>query len=121
MIALYQNGIKNVVAPLGTSITPEHFELLWKHQIPPTLCFDGDTAGYKAAIRAAQKALPLINHKKNINFTLLPKGEDPDSLAQKNIDLLKDKIKNKIPLSILLWWDLTENKKFDTPGKTNFS
>ncbi len=82
VIALTMAGHPNVVAGLGTALTPEQCELLWKMAEEPILCFDGDKAGRKAAFRAVDTALPLIGPGKTLRFALLPDGQDPDDLAR---------------------------------------
>ncbi|WP_294337788.1 DNA primase [uncultured Sphingomonas sp.] len=80
VIALAQGGIDEVVAPLGTALTEHQLERLWQMADVPILCFDGDTAGQKAAIRAAQRALPLLKPGKSLAFATLPPGLDPDDV-----------------------------------------
>jgi DNA primase len=70
------------VAPLGTAVTEGQLERLWKMADVPILCFDGDAAGQKAAIRAAQRALPMIEPGRSLAFVTLPPGQDPDDLAR---------------------------------------
>lgn len=82
VIALAQAGLPNAVAPLGTAVTEEQIGLLWRVADEPVLCFDGDTAGERAALRAAERALPLLKPGKTLRFMGLPAGEDPDSLVQ---------------------------------------
>ena len=82
VIAMTLAGHTNVVAGLGTALTPEQCELLWKMAEEPILCFDGDKAGRKAAFRAVDTALPLIGAGKTLRFALLPEGQDPDDLAR---------------------------------------
>ena len=60
VIALDCAGISEVVAPNGTALTDGQLERLWRLDRSPILCFDGDSAGKKAAIRAATRALPLV-------------------------------------------------------------
>ncbi|MGT2467248.1 DNA primase [Mesorhizobium atlanticum] len=60
VIALAQAGFENAVAPLGTALTENQLELLWRMAPEPVLCFDGDKAGLKAAWRAADLALPSV-------------------------------------------------------------
>jgi DNA primase len=61
VIALAQAGISNAVAPLGTALTEEQIDLLWRVAQEPILCFDGDDAGQRAAARAAGPGrLPLL-------------------------------------------------------------
>ena len=83
VIALHQAGFHGAVAPLGTAMTPEQLEILWQATPSPILCFDGDPAGRRAAVRAAETALPLISADRGLRICLLPEGEDPDSLLQR--------------------------------------
>lgn len=82
VIALAQAGIEHVVAPLGTALTPDQMNLLWRMANEPVLCFDGDKAGLRAAYRAVDTALPLIAAGKSIRFAFLPEGQDPDDLVR---------------------------------------
>jgi DNA primase len=81
VIALHQAGFTGAVAPLGTALTPEQLEELWRLSPEPVLCFDGDAAGARAAARAAETALPLISPERTLRFANLPAGEDPDTLT----------------------------------------
>ena len=83
VIALHQAGFAGAVAPLGTALTPEQLEALWRVAPAPVLCFDGDAAGLRATIRAAETALPLLDPERTLRFVRLPEGEDPDSLVRK--------------------------------------
>ena len=60
VIALHAAGIERAVAPLGTALTEHQSQELWKYAPEPILCFDGDKAGQRAAIRAAKRSLPLL-------------------------------------------------------------
>src|ERR1700744_6313749 len=80
--AMVTSGFAGSVAPLGTALTENQLALLWKMADEPILCFDGDKAGQKAAWRAADLALPLLNPGKSLRFALLPEGQDPDDLAR---------------------------------------
>jgi DNA primase len=82
VISMTAVGFGNVVAPLGTALTPDQCELLWRMAEEPILCFDGDRAGRKAAARAIDTALPLIGPGKSLRFAFLPDGQDPDDLAR---------------------------------------
>ncbi len=82
VIALAQAGFHEVVAPLGTALTEHQLERLWRLSDVPILCFDGDAAGQKAAIRAAQRALPLLGPGKSLRFVTIPDGQDPDDLVR---------------------------------------
>jgi DNA primase len=82
VVALDQIGIAEVVAPLGTALTEGQLALLWKVSPCPLLCFDGDAAGQKAAIRAALRALPHVGPGRSLGFVTLPAGQDPDDLVR---------------------------------------
>lgn len=82
VIALAQAGFAEAVAPLGTALTEAQLERLWRLSDVPMLCFDGDSAGQKAAIRAAHRALPLLAPGRSLAFVTLPHGLDPDDLVR---------------------------------------
>ena len=83
VIALAQAGVDEAVAPLGTALTEHQLERLWRVVDVPTLCFDGDKAGLRAGLRAAERALPLLRIGKSLQFALLPAGEDPDDIVRR--------------------------------------
>jgi DNA primase len=83
VIALAQAGMGGAVAPLGTALTEEQLEELWRLAPAPILCFDGDAAGSRAAARAAELALPLLAPDRTLKFATLPAGEDPDTLVRR--------------------------------------
>ncbi len=83
VIALHQAGFGAAVAPLGTALTTEQLEELWRLSPAPVLCFDGDAAGARAAVRAAEAALPGLAPDRSIRIATLPAGEDPDSLVKR--------------------------------------
>jgi DNA primase len=82
VIALHQAGFGAAVAPLGTALTTEQLEELWRLSPAPVLCFDGDAAGARAAVRAAEAALPALAPDRSIRIATLPAGEDPDTLVR---------------------------------------
>ena len=84
VIALVEAGIEHSVAPLGTALTEEQIQLLWRATPEPVLCLDGDAAGLRAAYAAAERALPLLRPGHSLRFAFLPDGEDPDSLVRAN-------------------------------------
>lgn len=83
VIAAVQAGFAGAVAPLGTALTNEQLDQLWRLSPDPTLCFDGDAAGGRAALRALEIALPHLTSQRSLRFAALPPGEDPDSLVRK--------------------------------------
>jgi len=82
VIALDRAGIAEAVAPNGTAVTAAQLERMWRLDPAPILCFDGDSAGQKAAIRAASRALPLLGPERTLRFVELPAGQDPDDLVR---------------------------------------
>ncbi len=82
VIALSAAGFDEVVAPLGTALTEAQLERLWRLSDVPILCFDGDSAGQKAAIRAAHRALPMLAPGRSLAFAILSAGQDPDDLVR---------------------------------------
>jgi DNA primase len=82
VIALDQAGLGEAVAPLGTALTEGQLALLWRLSPSPILCFDGDSAGRKAAVRAALRALPHVGPDRSLAFVTLPAGQDPDDLIR---------------------------------------
>lgn len=80
VIALYQGGVKNVVAASGTSLTEEQAQLLSRFTKNVVLLFDADAAGIKAALRGIEI---LLKQDFEVKITTLPKGEDPDSFINK--------------------------------------
>jgi DNA primase len=79
VLSVYQAGWRNVVAPLGTALTPRQVLLLKRFAEEVVLLFDGDEAGKKAAARAV---LLLFEGGVRGKVALLPPGEDPDSMAR---------------------------------------
>ncbi|SMH50716.1 DNA primase [Mesorhizobium australicum] len=117
-IALSQAGFENVVAPLGTALTENQLELLWRMTGEPVLCFDGDKAGLKAAWRAADLALPLVQAGKTVRFALLAEGKDPDDLVRtEGPDAFSKVLSEARPLADLIWMRETSGGVFDTPEK----
>lgn len=82
VVALAQAGIEEAVAPLGTALTETQVQLLWRLVPEPILCFDGDSAGRKAAHRAVDTALPHLKPGTSLAFAFLPDGLDPDDLVR---------------------------------------
>jgi DNA primase len=118
VIAMTMAGHANVVAGLGTAITPEQCELLWKMAEEPILCFDGDKAGRKAAFRAVDTALPLIGAGRSLRFALLPEGQDPDDLARAGGGAaIEAVLAASKPLVEILFTREAEAQPLDTPER----
>ena len=84
VVGLSKNGIDNVVANLGTSLTDKQILTLNQFFDDIIICFDGDDSGYKAALRAAENSIKELKPEKQISFLFLPDKEDPDSYVNKN-------------------------------------
>jgi DNA primase len=118
VIALHQAGIENAVAPLGTALTENQLDLLWKVTPQPVLCFDGDGAGVRAANRAADLALPAIKPGRSVSFALLPDGKDPDDLVKHEGRAPFDRVLSEArPLVEMVWQRETAGATFETPER----
>ncbi len=116
VIALHQGGIKSALAPLGTALTGEQIQLLWKTCETPILWFDGDEAGRRAAERAALKCLEVLKPGYSLQFAFLPSGEDPDSLIRRQGTLAARQCLSKvIPLMDVLWRIFMHQRVLETP------
>ncbi len=103
-IAIAQAGIPEAVAPLGTALTEHQIERLWSMVETPILCFDGDSAGQRAALRAAHRALPLLKPGHSLAFATLPTGQDPDDLIRSaGVKAFEAVLESAIPLAELIW------------------
>lgn len=107
------------VAPLGTALTEDQMAELWRFVPEPVLSFDGDSAGMRAAARAADRSLPLIGPGKTLRFVSLPAGEDPDSLiASQGAAAFRNFLGQARPLSQLLWeLAVAAGEPIDTPER----
>src|SRR5690606_474166 len=118
VIALYQAGVENAVAPLGTALTENQLELLWRMTSEPILCFDGDGAGTRAANRVADLALPFLKPGRSVRFALLPDGKDPDDLVRHEGRAPFDKVVAEArPLAEMIWMRETAGTNLETPEK----
>lgn len=118
VIALHQAGVENAVAPLGTALTENQLDLLWRMSPEPILCFDGDGAGMRAANRAADLALPFLKPGRSVRFALLPEGKDPDDLVRHEGRAPFDRVLAEArPLAEMIWMRETAGASFDTPER----
>ncbi|MFN4275035.1 MAG: DNA primase [Ferrovibrio sp.] len=118
VIALAQAGIEHAVAPLGTALTEEQIALLWRLSAEPILCFDGDNAGIRAAMRAADRALPLLEPGHSFRFAILPGGQDPDDLVRsQGRQAMEEVLAAALPMADILWRKETEGRPLDTPER----
>ena len=118
VIAMVQAGYEASVAPLGTALTADQLLLLWRMAEEPTLCFDGDEAGRRAAYRAIDLALPLLKPGKSLKLATLPEGHDPDDLLRAGgRAAINEVVEAARPLAHVLWMREAEAGSLDTPER----
>ena len=83
VISLSQAGMTNVVATLGTAITKNQFNALFRETEHLIFCFDGDQAGKNAAIKACKLGLEMLDDNRQIDYYFLEENEDPDQLIKR--------------------------------------
>ena len=116
VIALDRAGISEAVAPNGTAVTEAQLERMWRLDPSPILCFDGDSAGRKAAIRAAMRALPHIRPDRTLRFVELPAGQDPDDVIRTGgRDAFEALLAEPEALDARLWRHELEAQPLTTP------
>ena len=104
VIAMFRAGFTETVAPLGTALTENQLALMWKTVAEPVLCFDGDSAGQKAAYRALDLAMPLLKPGHSLRFAFLPEGLDPDDLLKlEGPEAVKSVIAAAQPMAQVVW------------------
>ncbi|WP_286239863.1 DNA primase [Neptuniibacter halophilus] len=123
VVGLAQYGIHYAVATLGTATTAQHLERLFKLVPEVIFCFDGDSAGREAALRALKTTLPVIEDGKEARFLFLPEGEDPDSLVrQEGAEAFSERLSSSLPLSEFFFKSYSENADLDSmDGRARFS
>ncbi len=127
VIALVEAGYSGAVAPLGTALTDEQIQILWKLLPPsenreasrdysPILCFDGDNAGIRAAARAVERALPLLTSAQTLRIATMSGAKDPDELIRQSgkgaFDAL---LKQAQPMIDVLWNMALAGRQMRTP------
>ena len=100
VIGLYEHGIKNAVATLGTAVTPNHISKIMRYTNKIFFAFDGDLAGGKAAWKAVENTFPIIREDINIHFVFFEQGHDPDSyIAEHGLKAFQKLLDESISLS----------------------
>jgi len=116
VIALSAAGIGDVVAPMGTALTERQLELLWRLVPVPILCFDGDAAGQRAAMRAISRALPLLRPGHSLSIVRLPAGMDPDELVKQRGKAAMEKLLDEAATLLdTLWLHERDAQPLATP------
>lgn len=117
VIACHRAGIA-AVAPMGTALTEGQMEQLWRFHPEPTLCFDGDNAGRRAAGRAIDRALPHLKPGRSFRFALVSGGKDPDDvLREQGPAALKAQLAETTPFVEALFVREREAEPLDTPER----
>ena len=115
VIALFQHGVTQAVATLGTATTSEHAELLFRNAPDVYFCFDGDRAGRGAAWKAVESVLPRMKDGRQAFFLFLPEGEDPDSIVRnEGRDGFEARLQGATPLSQFLFDSLADGVNLAT-------
>ena len=110
VIALFQHGVTEAVATLGTATTSDHAELLFRNCADVYFCFDGDRAGRQAAWRAVESVLPRMRDGRQGFFLFLPDGEDPDSIVRKEGRAgFEQRLQDAMPLSEFFFNELSKD------------
>ncbi len=108
VVALAQHGIEYAVATLGTATTPMHVQKLLRQTDEIVYCFDGDSAGRRAAWRALENSLGQLSDGKQVRFLFLPQGEDPDTYVRRHGKAsFEQLLKDAMPLSQFLLNELS--------------
>lgn len=116
VVAMVRAGFKHTVAPMGTALTEEQIKLMWRCGPEPTLCFDGDKAGTRAAMRTVDRILPMLQPGQTVKFAMMPEGQDPDDLLQdKGPAAMQSILSAAVPFIDMLWKTLIGMEKMDTP------
>src|SRR5215813_2976501 len=114
-IAIYQGGVRSVVASMGTSFTEDQVTALWRLASEPIVCFDSDRAGLTAAHRSIDKILPLLKVGRSFRFAFLPEAKDPDELIrEKGAAAFKAVLQASQPLWNV-FWDRERDADVSTP------
>jgi len=115
-IAIYQAGIKSVVATMGTAFTEEQITTLWRLSSEPVICFDADRAGVAAAHRSIDRILPVLTVGKSFRFVFMLEEKDPDDLIrERGVEAFKSLLEGSLPLWDVLWARETEDVNVKTP------
>jgi DNA primase len=117
VIACQRAGIA-AVAPMGTALTEEQMELMWRFHPEPTLCFDGDAAGQRAAGRSIERALPHLKPGRSFRFAIVSGGKDPDDvLREQGAGALRSQLSETVPFVETLFQREKDKEPLDTPER----
>ena len=115
VVALFQHGVSQAVATLGTATTADHAELLFRNAPDVYFCFDGDAAGRRAGWRAVESVLPRMKDGRQAFFLFLPDGEDPDTIVrQEGAEGFNTRLAQATPLSQFFFDEMTRDINLGT-------
>ena len=118
VIALHSGNFSGAIAPLGTAITEQQLQSMWRVSPEPIIALDGDKAGLRAAYRLIDLSLPLLKTGQALRFSLMPEGKDPDDLIRnEGSSFFRNLIEEAIPMVDLIWKRETDGKSFDSPER----
>ena len=116
VVALDKVGFKSSVSTMGTSFSEEQLDNLWKISKNPILCFDGDEAGYKAALRSIAIAFIKLKPGFTLGYIFLPPGKDPDDMVRDSgADIIQKYIAKTEPLIDVFWNSKITDLTTDSP------
>ena len=122
VVSLSSKGFNVSVAPLGTAITENQLNILWKENNSPIICFDGDRAGKAASFRVSELALKLLKPNKSLRFISLPNDLDPDDYIKSfGLESFLKLVSNASPLTNIVWDSCMSISDIKTPeGRSGF-
>ena len=122
VVSLSSKGFNASVAPLGTAITENQLNILWKENNSPIICFDGDRAGKAASFRVSELALKLLKPNKSLRFISLPNDLDPDDYIKSfGLESFLKLVSNASPLTNIVWDSCMSISDIKTPeGRSGF-
>lgn len=123
VVALAQHGVEYAVATLGTATTATHIQKLLRHTDEVVFCFDGDSAGQRAAWRALEHSLAIVTDSSRLGFLFLPESHDPDSYVREfgRTGFEEFLSRSVVPLSVYLFKQVAQQHDLMTDeGKSAF-
>lgn len=123
VVALAQHGIPYAVATLGTATSEDHLRKVFRYCPEVVFCFDGDEAGRKAARRAMETVLPVMEDGRQARFLFMPDGEDPDTQVRAiGPSRFEQQVLNAKPLEDYFFEAVSEGANADSlEGKARIS
>ncbi len=123
VVGLAQFEIENVVATLGTAVTSFHIKELLRTIHEVVFCFDGDEAGVRAAWRAVEATLPIMQDGHLVSFVFLPEGHDPDSMVrEEGSEAFRERMSKGEPIVDFIFRMLLNRSNIErTDGRAKFA